>query len=152
MSGAIYLSQHFGPEWDNILTAQQVNCQRSCCRFAGSADCEHGSRLLVSDTSFGGVDDERLIYIYVTAATTLLNSLLMRPRKLSTGSTATSIRPRRCNTAIQRIGDWSSAYNVIQGRPRLKKAIADAYSSSFGRTINPDTEVTITTGANEGWA
>lgn len=39
---------------------------------------------------------------------------------------------------------------LFQGRPRLKKAIAEAYSSSFGRTLNPDTEVTITTGANEG--
>lgn len=37
-----------------------------------------------------------------------------------------------------------------QGRPRLKKAIANAYSPFFGRDINPDTEVTITTGANEG--
>ena len=32
----------------------------------------------------------------------------------------------------------------------MKKAIANAYSESFGRTINPETEVTITTGANEG--
>lgn len=38
----------------------------------------------------------------------------------------------------------------IQGRPRLKKAIADSYGPFFNRTINPDTEVTITTGANEG--
>ena len=37
-----------------------------------------------------------------------------------------------------------------QGRPRLKKAIAEAYSPFFGKTINPETEVTITTGANEG--
>ena len=37
-----------------------------------------------------------------------------------------------------------------KGRPRLKKAIADAYTPFFGRKINPDTEVTITTGANEG--
>jgi kynurenine aminotransferase len=40
---------------------------------------------------------------------------------------------------------------VEQGRPRLKKALADAYSPSFGRKLDPDTEVTITTGANEGW-
>ena len=39
---------------------------------------------------------------------------------------------------------------IIQGRPRLKKAIADAYSPFFGKDLNPDTEVTITTGANEG--
>ena len=37
-----------------------------------------------------------------------------------------------------------------QGRPRLLKAIADAYSPFFGKNINPETEVTITTGANEG--
>lgn len=37
-----------------------------------------------------------------------------------------------------------------QGRPRLKKAIADAYSPIMDRPINPETEVVITTGANEG--
>ncbi|PSK37292.1 hypothetical protein B9Z65_2034 [Elsinoe australis] len=41
-------------------------------------------------------------------------------------------------------------YSPTKGRPRLKKAIADAYSPFFGRTLNPETEVTITTGANEG--
>ncbi|BCR83445.1 kynurenine--oxoglutarate transaminase [Aspergillus chevalieri] len=41
-------------------------------------------------------------------------------------------------------------YSPTKGRPRLKKAIADAYSPFFGRTLNPDTEVSITTGANEG--
>ena len=43
-----------------------------------------------------------------------------------------------------------SKYVHFQGRPRLKKAIAEAYSPFFGKTINPETEVTITTGANEG--
>ncbi|KAL9611276.1 MAG: hypothetical protein Q9167_004073 [Letrouitia subvulpina] len=37
-----------------------------------------------------------------------------------------------------------------QGRPRLKKAIAKAYSPLLGKNIDPDTEVVITTGANEG--
>lgn len=41
-------------------------------------------------------------------------------------------------------------YSPTKGRPRLKKAIADAYSPFCGREINPETEVTITTGANEG--
>ncbi|OCL01906.1 kynurenine-oxoglutarate transaminase 1 mitochondrial precursor [Glonium stellatum] len=41
-------------------------------------------------------------------------------------------------------------YSPTKGRPRLKKAIADAYSPFFGRTIDPEKEVTITTGANEG--
>ncbi|KAJ9132229.1 Aminotransferase class I and II [Coniochaeta hoffmannii] len=41
-------------------------------------------------------------------------------------------------------------YSPTKGRPRLKKAIADAYSPYWGRKLNPDTEVTITTGANEG--
>lgn len=41
-------------------------------------------------------------------------------------------------------------YSPTKGRPRLKKAIADAYSPFWGRKIDPETEVTITTGANEG--
>jgi kynurenine aminotransferase len=41
-------------------------------------------------------------------------------------------------------------YSPTKGRPRLKKAIADAYSPFWGRKLDPDTEVTITTGANEG--
>lgn len=41
-------------------------------------------------------------------------------------------------------------YSPTKGRPRLKKAIAEAYSPFFGRKLDPETEVTITTGANEG--
>ncbi|KAK6345480.1 hypothetical protein TWF718_007396 [Orbilia javanica] len=41
-------------------------------------------------------------------------------------------------------------YSPTKGRPRLKKALADAYSPHFGRELDPETEITITTGANEG--
>jgi kynurenine aminotransferase len=41
-------------------------------------------------------------------------------------------------------------YSPPKGRMRLKKAIANAYSAHWGRTLNPETEVVITTGANEG--
>ncbi|KAH6695392.1 aminotransferase class I and II [Plectosphaerella plurivora] len=41
-------------------------------------------------------------------------------------------------------------YSPTKGRPRLRKAIADAYSPFWGRQLDPETEVTITTGANEG--
>lgn len=41
-------------------------------------------------------------------------------------------------------------YSPTRGRPRLLKAIADAYSPFWGRKIDPNSEVTITTGANEG--
>ncbi|TAQ90055.1 hypothetical protein B7494_g1597 [Chlorociboria aeruginascens] len=44
----------------------------------------------------------------------------------------------------------ANQYSPTKGRPRLKKAIADSYSPLWGRKLNPDTEVTITTGANEG--
>ena len=44
----------------------------------------------------------------------------------------------------------SERLKETQGRPRLKKAIAKAYSPLFDRDIDPETEVTITTGANEG--
>lgn len=41
-------------------------------------------------------------------------------------------------------------YSPTKGRPRLKKALADSYSPFFGRKLDPDKNVTITTGANEG--
>lgn len=41
-------------------------------------------------------------------------------------------------------------YAPTKGRPRLKKALSDAYSPLWGRKLNPETDVTITTGANEG--
>ncbi|KAK3941776.1 putative kynurenine--oxoglutarate transaminase BNA3 [Diplogelasinospora grovesii] len=41
-------------------------------------------------------------------------------------------------------------YSPTKGRPRLRQAIADAYSPFWGRKMDPETEVTITTGANEG--
>ena len=34
-------------------------------------------------------------------------------------------------------------------RPRLKKAIADAYTASFSRSLDPETEIVVTTGTNE---
>ncbi|SPJ85607.1 probable BNA3 - Arylformamidase [Fusarium torulosum] len=41
-------------------------------------------------------------------------------------------------------------YAPAKGRPRLRKALADAYSPSWGRELDPETEIIITTGANEG--
>lgn len=45
----------------------------------------------------------------------------------------------------------SNQYSPTRGRPRLKSAIAKAYSPYFGRKLNPETEVLITAGANEGF-
>ncbi|KAK5656260.1 hypothetical protein OQA88_5023 [Cercophora sp. LCS_1] len=41
-------------------------------------------------------------------------------------------------------------YSPTKGRPRLKKAISDAYAPHWGRKLDPEAEITITTGANEG--
>ncbi|CAP70523.1 uncharacterized protein PODANS_3_5900 [Podospora anserina S mat+] len=41
-------------------------------------------------------------------------------------------------------------YSPTKGRPRLLKALADAYSPFWGRQLDPNTEITVTTGANEG--
>ncbi|KAF2668647.1 kynurenine aminotransferas-like protein [Microthyrium microscopicum] len=41
-------------------------------------------------------------------------------------------------------------YSPTKGRPRLRKALANAYSPFFGRTLDPETDVVVTTGANEG--
>ncbi|CAN6613863.1 probable kynurenine--oxoglutarate transaminase Bna3p [Trichomonascus vanleenenianus] len=41
-------------------------------------------------------------------------------------------------------------YSPTRGRPSLRKAIAHAYSPYFGREIDPETEIVVTSGANEG--
>ena len=41
-------------------------------------------------------------------------------------------------------------YSPTKGRPRLRKAISEAYAPFWGRKLDPETEITITTGANEG--
>lgn len=41
-------------------------------------------------------------------------------------------------------------YAPTRGLPILKQAVADSYSPFFDREINPDTDVVITAGANEG--
>lgn len=38
----------------------------------------------------------------------------------------------------------------IQGRLRLREALSSAYSPYFGRTLDPATEIVVTSGANEG--
>ena len=50
--------------------------------------------------------------------------------------------------AVERVD--CNQYAPTKGRPRLKTAIAEAYSPIMGRQLNPDTEVVVTTGANEG--
>ena len=41
-------------------------------------------------------------------------------------------------------------YSHPKGRIRLREAIRDFYSKSFPRELNADTEILITSGANEG--
>jgi hypothetical protein len=79
----------------------------------------------------------------------LQNMYSMRPKVLLIGWTAISILLQRYGNALLSLYNFQT--NLFhQGRPRLKKAIADAYTPFFNRTLNPDNEVTITTGANEG--
>jgi kynurenine aminotransferase len=41
-------------------------------------------------------------------------------------------------------------YSHPKGRIRLRQAISDFYSADFKRTLNVDTEILVTSGANEG--
>ncbi|OLY83504.1 putative aminotransferase [Smittium mucronatum] len=45
--------------------------------------------------------------------------------------------------------DSCSQYSTTRGRPRLLKALANHYSDKLGFKINPDTDVMVSTGANE---
>lgn len=37
-----------------------------------------------------------------------------------------------------------------KGRPRLRNALAASYAPEFDRKLNPETEILVTAGANEG--
>jgi kynurenine aminotransferase len=55
------------------------------------------------------------------------------------------------DAAIEALGTVEcNQYSPTRGRPRLRKALASAYSEWLQRPIDPETEVTVTTGANEG--
>jgi kynurenine aminotransferase len=41
-------------------------------------------------------------------------------------------------------------YSHPRGRIRLREAINQHYSPSFGRELDPETEILVTSGANEG--
>lgn len=42
-------------------------------------------------------------------------------------------------------------YSHPKGRIRLRNAIRDFYSKDFGRTLDVEKEVIVSSGANEGW-
>ena len=44
----------------------------------------------------------------------------------------------------------SNQYSHPKGRLRLRNAIAASYSPEFNRQLNPETEILVTAGANEG--
>lgn len=52
------------------------------------------------------------------------------------------------NTALAEVGP--NHYSIPKGRPRLRQAIKNFYEPSFFRTLNADTEILVTAGANEG--
>lgn len=37
-----------------------------------------------------------------------------------------------------------------RGRPRLRNALAASYGKEFNRKLDPETEILVTAGANEG--
>ncbi|ANB12990.1 Bna3p [Sugiyamaella lignohabitans] len=41
-------------------------------------------------------------------------------------------------------------YSPTRGRPSLRKALADSYSPFFNRTLDPESEIVVTAGANQG--
>jgi kynurenine aminotransferase len=50
--------------------------------------------------------------------------------------------------AIQNVE--TNHYSVTKGRARLRNALSKWFSPRFGRHIDPDTEIVVTAGANEG--
>lgn len=59
---------------------------------------------------------------------------------------ATSTRTQRLEYPTER----KALAKDGQGRIRLRRAIAAAYEPFMGKAIDPETEIVVTTGANEG--
>ncbi|KAK9766887.1 arylformamidase [Basidiobolus ranarum] len=48
------------------------------------------------------------------------------------------------------LDDSCNQYAPPRGRPRLRNALAKSYSKLFDRSLNPDSEIIVTAGGNEG--
>ena len=55
---------------------------------------------------------------------------------------------KAAQSALERVE--CNQYSPTKGRARLRKAISNAYSPLWGRKLDPEEEIVITTGANEG--
>jgi kynurenine aminotransferase len=51
-------------------------------------------------------------------------------------------------TAIANVA--TNHYSHPKGTLRLRQALSQHYSASFGRSLNPDNEIIVSSGANEG--
>src|SRR5690242_7437898 len=57
--------------------------------------------------------------------------------------------PRIVNAAAQALRDGFNQYATTWGAPQLRHAVAKKYSATWGRRVDPDTEVTVSCGATE---
>lgn len=57
---------------------------------------------------------------------------------------------RLLDLVTQYLNAGANQYAPMQGVPSLRTAVAEKCARLYGRTINPDTEVTVCTGATEG--
>jgi aspartate/methionine/tyrosine aminotransferase len=53
------------------------------------------------------------------------------------------------DAAVEAIRSGLNQYAVAHGEPRLRQAIATTWERQYGRSIDPDTEVSVTSGATE---
>jgi len=56
--------------------------------------------------------------------------------------------PEAAEEALNTVG--ANHYSHPKGRPRLRQAIKNHFSPDFGRELNVETEILVTSGANEG--
>ena len=72
-------------------------------------------------------------------------------KKLSWKLTAINMAPAWFVSYIsQPVFSGLTQLGISQGRARFKKALADFHSPVHGRTLNPEKEIAITTGATAG--
>src|SRR5215207_7749549 len=58
--------------------------------------------------------------------------------------------PALVDAVARHMREGRNQYAPMQGVPALRQAISEKYQSIYGVSYNPDTEVTVTSGATEG--
>lgn len=121
-----------------------------CIGFFGITLSAHGKSRTWTDVGVPVVGFKKYVPLTpeLVETSTLLDFLLMHTKWPWIESNATSMVQRQYNFLFLPCNHYVDSQ--VQGLPRLRKALSHEYSPIYERTVHPERDITITTGATEG--